>query len=72
MRVATKLAIDAALSGVVAGAPITLRVELTDNAGATVDNALGTVTVAIAAGIGAVRRAFWSTWALRDSQEAAR
>src|SRR5881394_4040467 len=50
--VATKLALDAALTGVVAGAPISLHVELTDNEGAAVLKATGSVSVAIVSGTG--------------------
>jgi alpha-tubulin suppressor-like RCC1 family protein len=50
--VATKLAIETALANVVAGVPITLQIRLTDDAGATVTSAAGSVSVAIASGTG--------------------
>jgi alpha-tubulin suppressor-like RCC1 family protein len=49
---ATQLAIEAALSSVVAGQPITLTVSLEDDAGQKVANATGLVTVAIESGSG--------------------
>src|SRR5262249_4105830 len=51
--VATQLAIDAALSNVVAGAPMSLHIQMKDAAGQVVVKATGLVTVAIASGTGA-------------------